>query len=124
MWSAAWQAATPRRSAWQQSSGDRSLADAAWQNKVTPNLKNRFMMGSLMAANIGGTSVVKIPAKTFYTKGYNFYPPQDNYPPMMGPPPGATWGTYHPVMSKGTIPEFEVEYSPLFYSVIYLVKVK
>lgn len=107
-----------------QSTVNDPLADVAWRNKVTPDLKNRFIIGSLTASNVGGSSTITIPSKHVEVKGTGFYDPQGNYPPMMGPPPQATWGTYHPVKSEGDIPSFSVEYLPPFYSVIYLVKVK
>jgi hypothetical protein len=100
------------------------LADVAWRNKQTPDLKNRFIMGSLTATSTGGAAAVTIPTKHIEVKGTGFYPAQGNYPPMMGPPPNSTWGTFHPVKSEGDLPSFSVEYVPPFYSVIYLVKVK
>lgn len=99
----------------------------SYNGKVTPNLSDRFLMGSATAANsMGGKQDYTIPAATVtvWVSGWDdsrATVTDDRTGLCCG---GHTWVRTSPLMSTGTLPAATVPTVPPYYAVFYLMKVK
>lgn len=104
------------------------LADPSFKNKSTPDLKDRFLMGSMEEGQKGGSTSYSIPAQSIPVSvvAGDFVVPADANIPALGPHNGSGFGNFHRIRSAGTVPVAgaNVATVPPFYTVIYLVKVR
>ena len=90
----------------------------------TPDLSDdRFLVGAKTSGGTGGKNGITVPERTIKTKIDSFEGPNVFLPPPMTIIP-ETWRNGGQIVAHGTIPAMEVSAMPLFYKVIYLMKVK
>jgi hypothetical protein len=91
----------------------------------TPDLKDRFVMGSITPATTGGAKSFSIPDQVVdsHTTG-GFGPPTVNSDPFTHMQGNHTWTQDSSIYSQGTWKGTSVPTVPPYYSVIYLIKVR
>jgi hypothetical protein len=96
-----------------------------YNNKNSPNLAGRFILGSTQTGSTGGAAGFSTGARTItsYNTG-GWANNQIHADPRTTIYDSQTWRTGNPKESKGTLPSFDIPTMPPYYSVIYLLKVR
>lgn len=97
----------------------------------TPDLRKRFVLGGDTAGQIGGAASIEIPQSRVVSYMTGHWGPNylnvdgtgkaDPKTVISGP---ATWVIGNPIETAGTTSKQTISYSPPYFSVIYLIKVK
>jgi hypothetical protein len=97
---------------------------AAFNGKPTPNLSDRFLVGSGQAGSQGGAPSFPIASQTIESHTIGFGEPQLNNDPFTHMQGSHTWTTDASIHSQGTWNGITVPTVPPYYTVIYLVRVR
>jgi hypothetical protein len=97
---------------------------AAFHTLNTPNLAERFLLGSREAGRTGGQASHQIADQTVTVIANDFVDPATSFGALLGPHVGQAFGNFHRIRSSGTVAGTSVPTTPPFFSVIYLLKVR